>query len=185
MNILSILLPYLLIHNTVDFAQNGANETYKNRLNCVITEYVETLEEDNHLRLVNKTGSFDDTINEIGLQFESEGFYDLPSARTLVLGLLETFLITINSNSYLRPYFPSCSLTSKNVEIRVNFLDICKCDYPDPNEINYVILKDEWITYYAVNPRNLFVLEKIREEPLRLATLLAPSVLYSKRCSIP
>jgi hypothetical protein len=183
---LLIALPYfLLVHNTVDFGPNGAREAYKNRFNCVMTEYIDTLEEENNLRLVSNTGEFGDKINKISLQFESTYSYDLSETRNLVLGLLETLLTTINSNSYLHPYLPNCALTSENIEIRVHFIGICKYDYPNPNDIQYVVLKDEWIAYYVVNPRNLFELEKIREEPLRLAKVLAPSVLYSKDCSPP
>jgi hypothetical protein len=183
---LLVALPYLLLtHNLVDFEPNGACGAYKNRLNCVMTEYIETLESENNLHLVNKTGYFGETIESIGLQFETTSSYDLAGSRNLVLGLMETLLLTLNGNSYLKPYLPQCALTAENIEIRINFIGDCKYNYPSPHDIKYVVFKGGWLTYYQLNTRCLDKLEKIKEEPLELAKSLAPAELYSKDCWIP
>jgi hypothetical protein len=147
-----------------------------------MTDYIETIEDQNNLHLVNKTGCFGDTIHYIGLQFESTSSYNLAESRNLVLGLMETLLMTLNNNSYLKPYLPPCSLTSDNIEIRIHFIGDCKYNYPSPNTIQYVIFKGGWLTYYQLNTRCLNELDKIKEEPLELAKNLAPADLYSKDC---
>jgi hypothetical protein len=181
-----LALPYLLLtHNIVDFEPNGACETYKNRLNCAMTEYIEILEAQNNIKLINKTGRFGETIDYIGLQFESTNAYDLAQSRNLVLGIMETLLNTLNDNSYLKHYFPHCHLTAENIEIRINFIGDCKYNYPSPNTIQYVLFKDGWLTYYIQKTSTCFEeFEKIKEEPLELARRLAPSVLYSQDCWI-
>lgn len=178
-----IALPYLLLtHNLVDFESNGANGPYKNRLNCVITEYIEILEAQNNLRLVNKTGCFGEKIDYIALQFETTSSYNLSGSRNLLLGLMETLLTTLNSNTYLKPYFPHCALTSDKIEIRIHFIGDCKYNYPSPNDISYAVFKGGWLSYYQLNTRCLDKLELIKEEPLELAKGLAPEELYSKDC---
>ena len=71
-----ITIPCMLLNlNLIDFGQNGAPESYKNRLNCVITEYVDKVEDQNNLKFVNKTGCYDALIWDMGLQFESTADY--------------------------------------------------------------------------------------------------------------
>lgn len=170
MNWLTLITPWmLLIHNTVDFRENGAQEEYYQKLNFVVTGYIEMLENCNNLRLINKTGCMDCTIHYLGLQFESYDTRNINSARKLMLGLIDSFLKTINDSTCLRPYLHCYPFTTENVEIRVHFVDDCKYSYPAPDEIKYMTFIDGTITYNTGNPRCLGELEKLREEPLDFA----------------
>ncbi len=185
MNGISLMLPVLLlVHNIIDFGQNGAPESYKNRLNCVITEYIEAVEDQNNLKLVNKTGCFDDMIWKLGLQFESTEDYGIDEARMLILGLIDTLLMTVNDTPQLRPYLPHCSLTAAQLEIRVNFIGLCKYNYPDPGQIKYVVFKNGKITYYIQGRDCLSQLDLVRNEPLEFARLIAPGPYYSNQCNM-
>ncbi len=174
MSWLFFLLPCtLLVHNIVNFSENGAYPSYGPRLNCLITEYVEMLERCNHLRLVNKTGCFGDKIFNIGLFFESEDFQTLESSRKYMLALIDSFVKIMNQDPRLHPYLP-CPFTSNNIELRIHFVDDCSYSYPTPGQIAYVSFVDNTITYSVQNPRRPFQLEKLREESLELARALSP-----------
>ena len=171
MNWLTLITPWmLLVHNTVDFRETGAQEEYYQKLNHVVTGYIEMLENcNNNLRLVNKTGCMDCKIHSLGLQFEARDSRNIDSARKLMLSLVDSFLKTINGSECLRPYLCRHPFTANNIEIRVNFVNDSKYYYPAPNEIKYMSFIDGTITYNTGNPRFLGELEKLREEPLDFA----------------
>lgn len=175
MNLLSALLPWmLLVRNTVDFRDNGPYDGYVNALNYTVTQYVDTIEENNHIRFINKTGSLDENgISYLGLQFESPEHVMIDDARRLMLALIDSFLDAINSCPRLRPYLHPYPFTPANIEIRVSFTDNRKYPYPSPGEIKYVSFIDGSIIYNTGNPRFIGQLDKFREETLLFARTAA------------
>lgn len=187
MNALMLMpLFMLMVHNTVDFSQNGACDQYVNILNCVITDYVEVMEEHNNLRLVNKTGHMGEKIYKIGLQYESYEHFNLDNARTMMIGLIDSLIDAINQSKRLRPYLSNCAFTPDNVEIRVNFVDTCMYAYPAFNDIKYMSFNDGVITYSIFTPNCLgqLTLSRLRDEPLDFARRASPplSQFIPPRC---
>ncbi len=176
MNPLIFLLPTLLmVHNMVDFTQNGAPDAYVNILNCVVTDYIEILEDHNDLKLVNKSALLDQRIHRLGLQFEVYNHYSLDHARTMMIGLVDSFLDALNQSKRLIPFRPNpCGFSSNDIEIRVTFIDDCKFPYPAFDEIKYMSFAHGIITYNVGNPRCLGQLLRYREEPLGFARRASP-----------
>lgn len=173
MSWLFYLLPcMLLVHNVVDFTENGACQPYAQRLNCLITDYVEMLENCNHLRLVNKTGCFGDKIYHIGLQFESDDFNDINTGRKYMLALIDSFVKIMHQEPRLLPYL-TCPFTSNNIELRIHFVGNCLYPYPTPGQIAHISFAEGIITYSVQNPRRPGELEKLREETLDFAQRVA------------
>jgi hypothetical protein len=172
---LAWMLPWLLLmRNTVDFRENGAAECYLNCLNHTITEYADSIECNNALRLVNKMGCMDeDGIWYLGLYFETERPYTVDTARPLMLALIDSFLLTINTTKRLQPYLRVCPFISENIEIRLNMVDLCKYPYPIPGNIKYATFKDGMLSYSFDNPRCPGTLEWAKRESLCLARHLA------------
>jgi hypothetical protein len=158
----------LLVHNIVDFSEYGACEPYLQRLNCLVTDYVEMLERCNDLRLVNKTGHMGKKICNIGLQFESEDHHDINSGRKFMVALIDNFVKTMNQDPRLNPYL-ECPFTADNIELRLHFVDNCLYSYPTSGRILYMSFMEGAITYDVGNPRNPGELEKLREESLEFA----------------
>jgi|694.fasta_scaffold42545_5 hypothetical protein len=173
MNFMTLLTPLLLfVHNPIDFRNEGAGESYVNFLNCVFNEYIGMLENNNDIHLVNKTADLDDRfIHSFRLRFESYAQIDLDTARKMMLQLIDSFVIVMNSNSRLKPFLCPCPFTSDQLEIRLNFLNDCLYPYPQLGTVKYMIFKNGAITFYAENPRSLGKLEKMREEPLDFSRL--------------
>lgn len=172
MNMLSLFLPFLLmVHNAVDFSHNGACEEYVHILNCIVNDYVEMLEENNNIHLVNKVGSMNGQIHFLGLHFESYDLMDQDTARKMMLQLVDSFLNKINSNKRLKNFLCPAPFTADQLEIRVNFVSDCLYPYPEPGMIKYMTFIDGKTTFYAENPRWLGNLEKLREETLEFSRL--------------
>src|SRR5690349_4141541 len=135
MKMLSLFLPFLLtMHNAVDFSHSGASEEYVHILNCVVNDYVEMLEENNNIHLVNKVGSMNAHIHFLGLHFESYDSMDQETARKMMLQLVDSFLDKINSNKRLKNFLCPSPFTANHIEIRVNFVSDCLYPYPEPGK---------------------------------------------------
>lgn len=177
----ALLMPFLflMVHNTVDFSKVGAHGDYVNILNYVVTDYIEILEEHNNLRLVNKTGEFNTKIHKIGLQFEIYNHYTLDTGRTMMIGLIDSFLDALNKSKRLHPYAEGCFFTPDNIDIRVNFVDDSCTAYPAFNEIQSMSYSDGVITYSTLTTNCLgqSQLKPLRDEPLDFARRLASPVM--------
>lgn len=185
---ISLFLPWMLmVHNTVDFRENGAQETYMNALNYTVTQYVDMLEENNHIKLVNKTGRMGEKISHLKLLFESYDRHDTAASRQMILGLIYSFLDALNKGCHgrLRPFLCPYPFTPCNIEIGVNYIDTCKYPYPTPGTIKYVSFADGMITYSTEDPRCLGRLELFRQESLCLARQLAPPVVQESPYCMP
>ncbi len=168
MNFLSLFIPVmLLVHNTVDFRSSGAQESYANKLNVTVTDWIEKLEEHNNIRLINQTGSMDEKICKLGLQFQSPVQYDIVNGRKMILQLIDGFLQLINSSDCLKPYLYCPPFTLNRLEISVNFVGNCKFSYFSAGQLKYLSFSEGVITYYGVN--GCGDLEKLQEEPLDFA----------------
>jgi len=179
MNLFSLFLPWmLLVHNTVDFRENGAQEEYLHILNYTVTEYIGMLEDNNRIKLVNKTGWMGDKICKLSLLFQSYEKQDVDTSRQMILTLIDSFVKAINEGcrGRLKPFLENCTFTSCDVEIRVNYIDDCKYPYPFPGTVKYVAYADGYITYSTENPRCLGLLEPLRRETLCFARQLATPV---------
>lgn len=174
----ALLMPllFLMVHNPVDFTQNGACADYVNILNCVVTDYIEILEDHNNLRLVNKTGEMGAKIDKIGLQFESYDPYTLDNARTMMIGLIDSFLDALNQSKRLRPYLNGCHFTPGNIDIRVNFVQNSLYPYPAFNEVQYMSFEDGVISYSTImrNCLGQYQMKRLRDEPLDFARRASP-----------
>jgi hypothetical protein len=185
MHALTLLLPgLLLVHNPVDFSVVGARSEYVNLLNCIVTDYVEILEDHNNLRLVNKTGYMDEKIGSIGLQFESYDHYTMSTARTLMIGLIESFLDALNQSCRLSRYLYKAPFTPDDIEIRVNFIDTCKYPYPAFDEIKYMSFSEGVISYSVGSTTCLGELVHLRDESYDFARQNAanPAQFVPPRC---
>ena len=161
-----------MVHNTVDFRGTGANDSYLNILNYTVTEYIDMLEENNQIKLVNKTGCMDESgIYKIGLLFESYDQHNMESSRQMILGLIDSFLDALNNGceGRLKPFLKGYPFTECNVDIKINFISNCKYPYPLPGIIKHVNFSEGMITYNTENPRCLGRLEILRREPICLA----------------
>lgn len=168
---------FLMVHNPIDFGSIGACPQYATLLSCVVTDYVETLEAHNNLKLVNKTGVFGQKIEKIGLQFESYDHYYLSDARTMMVGLIDSVIDALNKSNRLRPHLPCGGFSPANIEIRVNFVDRCKYAYPGFDEIKNMSYIDGVISYSVGNPRSFGHLLRYREEGLQLARSITPPLV--------
>lgn len=169
MNWLLFLLPnILLVHNIVDFQENGARTPYAQRLNCLMTDYIEMLETCNHLQLINKTGCMDDKIHRIGLYFESQDVHDIHSSRKFMVALIDSFVSIMNQDQRLLSHL-ECPFTSHQIELHIHFVENSLCPYPTPGKIAYISFSNGIITYLTENPRKLGNFEKLREESLDLS----------------
>lgn len=169
MNWLAFLLIYpLMVHNVVDFSDYACGKPYVNKLNCLITEYVEMLETCNHLHLISHHGCMGDKINSISLLFESPDIHTIDTARVYMLGLIDHLVTTLNQDSRIKPYL-TCPFTADNVELRIQFVQNCLYPYPQQGRIMYMAFADGKIIYDIGNPRIPGELVKLREERLEFA----------------
>lgn len=172
MNLLTLCFPFLLfIHNAVNFRDNGASENYVHILNCVVNDYVEMLEEENDIHLVNKVGVMCNKIHFLGLHFASYKSIDQNTGRKMMLQLIDSFLERLNSNKRLRPFLCPFPFTENNIELRISFRNDCLYPYPQPDTIQYMVFMNGTTTFYGENPRSLGTLEILREEPLEFSRL--------------
>lgn len=172
---LSLCLPLFLgIHNMIDFRDFGAKECYATYLSYTVTEFVEMIETNNNIRLINHSGHMDDRIHHITLNFEAGGGQTIEGARNLIVGLLDSFLTAINKGccGRLPPYLCPCPFTPDNVDIEIHFVGDCLYNYPKPGTIQYVSFSGDKIGYYVQDPVCGGV-SQIRTEPLAMALKLA------------
>lgn len=168
----TLLMPWMLmVHNMVDFRENGAQDSYIEILNHIVTEWVEMLEDNNNLKLINKTGTFDDKVRHIVFQFQAYDRRDMAGARDMVLGLIDSAIAALNTgcSGRLCPFLCPCPFTPCDVEIEIDFIDQCKYNYPTPGTIKYVTYSGNTISYYTEGRRCMGTLELLRDESLDFA----------------
>jgi hypothetical protein len=187
MSWLSLIVPgMLLVHNVVDFSKIHVPKEYCPQLNCLISDYIEALEQCNNIRLVNITGTVDTPDFRIGLQFESSDYQTIDGARLWVVDLIDGVLKTLNSCPKLLGKDSCFRFTEKNIELRICFVDDCKYSYPSPEQIKYVSFMDNSITYSIGDPTNpRKELQTLRTESLEMARLFAKQFEKQHRKNLP
>ena len=103
------------------------------------------------------------------LSFVHEGEpYDIDKARKLLVYAAEVFLNEFNSFEKIRPYLANYPFTSKNIELRIFFVDDKNHDYFSPNLTTASSIRGKF--FYKMDENNYYktVHEETYEEALAI-----------------
>lgn len=130
----------------------------------------------NKLILVTKDGENDDCdccLERVALMFDYYDTVDLNTARSLILGLVTSFLQEINKQEKLKKFFCVFPLNLDEISIQIRLRnEHCGFIYPSLGNIASISIIDGVITYGTLNSYT-YEVDTLRRETYNQATQLS------------
>lgn len=113
-----------------------------------ILRYCLALKRSHRLELKNSRIMYDEFLNKVWLEFETQVMIKVPEAREMLVDVVEGLLDVLNNDPYLASESEDFVFTYENVDIDIRFGSFYS-RYIDPTEMGMIVLQDGLCYYQA------------------------------------